>query len=112
MLDTRYSIHAAALTSFANADNDEVMVLPSCHPDRGPERPEWRDLWKGKGCSVVHSPQIPRLASLARDDIPTGLPRSARRHAICVICGQIEMAPKEGMSQESSAQSFTFPGLL
>ena len=40
---------------------------PLCHPDRGSIATERTDLWSVRGASTT-APQIPRLASLVRDD--------------------------------------------
>ena len=48
---------------FVRSVCEVATVPPSCHPDRGPEGSERRDLWKGKGSVTAHSPWIPRLAS-------------------------------------------------
>jgi hypothetical protein len=58
-----------------NGARGEILFF--CHPDRGPERPERRDPFD----SLPASPNgLRRDKSLARDDVPTGLPRPARRH--------------------------------
>jgi uncharacterized protein (TIGR02453 family) len=53
-----------------------------CHFDRANEVSERRNLWNWALEFVAEDPQIPRLASLARDDILTGLVGRARHHAI------------------------------
>jgi len=50
--------------------HDDGLALATqldCHPDRGPEGSERRDPWKWRSARSNATPQIPRLASLARN---------------------------------------------
>ena len=56
---------AAPFDGFNRVATEGRQQPPMCHLDRGPNGPEWRDLWNEKTARFAQNPQIPPLVRFA-----------------------------------------------